>query len=773
MRTIDIFNNNNFDEKIIKKNISRYLKEFTGFNVNANDVIFKKLTLNYESLLDTKDLYIVILKDDIKRIQKIYGGSGALRQKQWSIFVFNFIDSNNYVTYFGRNENKKDIEPPFNQSEFDTFAYTIQKNNYSGNYPKLLFRSKRIDYLLHNYIFKKMFNDFRFLFLNSFVYSVIGIVDSDSKIVTLLDGYSNFYYNTKHQFKQILQKKVIEQKNDINLTSFMVKDIDQELLLIKSSYSDVRDLVNAYKNELLLNPVTELNYTCIDRDVNSSEKFIITEGMARTGKTVIAMRLLGKYKNSNLIIMNTHFYNSLIEIFKIENEPFPTDRISCHTEFDKTQNMIYNSTILIIDEAQRLNRLEIDSLISNKATNVILGDNLQKCNPNHDKGIQNIELLLKEKNLEYKKYYFDYSIGLANNVLYAIKYMIFNNIAFRNQNINNYEINIFNDADTFEKKYKNDNTFKKHLATIYLSDGKYFTFNDFKRMKPDFIKKYPYYLNKDIKENIMLTTYEMISRELDSIYVYIPNEVIATEGGLTYEPNPNLNDYMLNQIYILMTRAKGCINIYCENKSTYEYLLNRCNKLIKNNSDVCNLLKDEKKKKYELERKINNRGITRLIHFTSKQNLESINEYGIMATNKLKENGIVYDFNDELRLDKIEDGISISIQNPNHFLLQRFKEKYPDKSYVALILDPSLLYQITDASGKHLAKRYYCNYNAASSYTSMSNDNIDLMFEDKFIHSSWINTRIGKDDSETTSNQAEIVFCETIDPKYILDVKEV
>ncbi len=138
-----------------------------------------------------------------------------------------------------------------------------------------------------------------------------------------------------------------------------------------------------------------------------------------------------------------------------------------------------------------------------------------------------------------------------------------------------------------------------------------------------------------------------------------------------------------------------------------------------------------------------------------------------MATNKLKENGIVYDFNDELRLDKIEDGISISIQNPNHFLLQRFKEKYPDKSYVALILDPSLLYQITDASGKHLAKRYYCNYNAASSYTSMSNDNIDLMFEDKFIHSSWINTRIGKDDSETTSNQAEIVFCETIDPKYI------
>lgn len=51
------------------------------------------------------------------------------------------------------------------------------------------------------------------------------------------------------------------------------------------------------------------------------------------------------------------------------------------------------------------------------------------------------------------------------------------------------------------------------------------------------------------------------------------------------------------------------------------------------------------------------------------------------------------------------------------------------------------------------------------------------MFENGFIAGPWWKsmyfTRENKEDNETTANQAEIIFRKRIDPKYILDIKEV
>ena len=771
MITRNIFVNTDYKESIYKKNISFYLAKFVGFNVEEHDVSYHKISVN------GIDTYLVVLKDDIRRIINAKGGKGVLRQKQWSIFVFNFLDYNIYVSHFGKNKNKKPIKPLYDNTSFENFEYATNVSNYKGIHPDNIYRNASINYLLHNYIYSILRDKYRFLFLNSYVYSVIGIINLKG---IKSEYFTTYYYNTNHNFKSIPSgRKVIVQKEDINETTSMISSIKSELETIEKNYNDMSSLAEAYLNNLPLNPITSVNYENILKDINNKENFIITEGTARTGKTIIAMRLLGKFSESRLIIMNELFYKSLVEIFRIENIPFPNNRIICHTYFNQMSDWASNSKILIVDEAQRLNEEQIRKLVNDnkKNINILLGDNLQAINWKSDRGIANVENHLNSHGYEYKKYYFDYSIGLSSNVLYSIKYLIYNDVSYNNQSLNNYDINFFNNEKEFVNKYNSDTTYRKHMATLYMGCNDYKeTINGFERWHVNRISSYPYFLDKDIKDRVMITTYELISRELDSVYIYIPNTITANSTGLHYEKQ-NLDYYMMNQLYVLFTRAKGEINVYCEEDSVYNYFVERNNKIKKNQRVKSTLSKEEKEKSIFLEDKITEKGITRLIHFTSKENVESIMKYGILSIKDMKEQGIDYVFNDADRFDNVHDGISLSIQNPNNWLLNRFKNSYSGREYVCLILDPALLYEITDDSGEKLAPRYYCNYNAASGSTQKSSSDFEIMFKDGFIAGSWNYyrrfDREGKEDNETTASQAEILFRHRIDPKYIIDIKDV
>ena len=772
MYTKDVFKNSSYNDIVYKNNISYYLKQFVGFDVTISNVPLYKISI------DGIDSYIVILKDDIKRLYGSNGKTGVLRQKQWSIFVFNFINYDEYEKNFGLNQTKKPIYSFFKQASCDEFFYKETKSKYNGKHPDRLFRNSSINYLLHNFIYCKLKNKYRYLFLNSYVYSVIGIVHL--KKIPSKEYFSTFYYNTNHVFKSVPNpNNIISQKENINKTSFIVQKVNDELKVIEKNYSDMSSLVEAYNGVLPLNPITSNNYNSIVSVIEKKVNYIITEGTARTGKTIIAMRLLGKYKTSRFIIMNESFYDSLVQIFFIENIEFTNDRVICHKKKKKMIDWVSNSQILIIDEAQRLNDIQIEQLVNNNNhnINVILGDNLQAINYKSDRGIEKIEKNIIEKKYDYTKYYFDYSIGLASNILYSIKYLIFNDIKFNNQNTNEYEINIFNNEREFIKKYINDSSYKKHMATVYMSNCDYDeTITGFERWHVDRFKHYPYFLNNYVKEKVMITTYELISRELDDIYIYLPDTISADDFGIHYIIR-NRDLYLLNQIYVLATRAKGEINIYCKNPTTYNYLIKRNQKIIKNARAISTLSKEEKKKSLDLQDKISEKGITRLIHFTSRKNLESILKNGIMSITEMKQNLMHYEYNDENRFDQCFDGISLSIQSPNIYLLNKFKEKYKDREYVYILLDPALLYEITDDSGEKLAPRIYCNYNAAGSLTKKDSENIDVMFEDGFIAGPWWKsmyfTRENKEDNETTANQAEIIFRKRIDPKYILDIKEV
>lgn len=109
---------------------------------------------------------------------------------------------------------------------------------------------------------------------------------------------------------------------------------------------------------------------------------------------------------------------------------------------------------------------------------------------------------------------------------------------------------------------------------------------------------------------------------------------------------------------------------------------------------------------YQLfEQAVQQRGITRLIHFTPMLNLISIaQQQALLSVSELEkfnsEHWELYlkDYiqsNDNLRLDGMRDHINISIEHPNELLFTRFREKYANAMFspwCVLALKPELLW---------------------------------------------------------------------------------
>ena len=72
---------------------------------------------------------------------------------------------------------------------------------------------------------------------------------------------------------------------------------------------------------------------------------------------------------------------------------------------------------------------------------------------------------------------------------------------------------------------------------------------------------------------------------------------------------------------------------------------------------------------------IKNRNITQLVHFTKKQNINSIIKNGLLSIEELKKRNLEYIYNDPERRDDWNYAISLSITNKNLFLFESFKRR--------------------------------------------------------------------------------------------------
>ena len=106
---------------------------------------------------------------------------------------------------------------------------------------------------------------------------------------------------------------------------------------------------------------------------------------------------------------------------------------------------------------------------------------------------------------------------------------------------------------------------------------------------------------------------------------------------------------------------------------------------------------------------LESRGIEYLVHFTDLENIESINEYGLLSREELKKRNLKYKYNDSKRLDKHLDYISLSITNINEYLFERFKRNGSIKKPYIIYIDATILYK------EFQTDRIYCDRNAATS----------------------------------------------------------
>ncbi|MDO4997792.1 MAG: DarT ssDNA thymidine ADP-ribosyltransferase family protein [Neisseria sp.] len=167
---------------------------------------------------------------------------------------------------------------------------------------------------------------------------------------------------------------------------------------------------------------------------------------------------------------------------------------------------------------------------------------------------------------------------------------------------------------------------------------------------------------------------------------------------------------------------------------------------------------------------VQQQNIPYLVHFTRKENLSNILEHGLLDRNSLTQKEVGYYFNDQFRVDKIQDGICCSISFPNYKMFWHIKKTQesqygvnPDNDWVILRLSPELLWR---------KKAYFCRYNAASNLERFNSHKTDLnalkaMFEDlEVIKRSDLNIP----NHYPTNPQAEVVFIEPIEPEWIMDV---
>ena len=119
----------------------------------------------------------------------------------------------------------------------------------------------------------------------------------------------------------------------------------------------------------------------------------------------------------------------------------------------------------------------------------------------------------------------------------------------------------------------------------------------------------------------------------------------------------------------------------------------------------------------EFQKEIESRGIEHLIHFTPTINLLSIFEQDKLLSRALLEKFDIdqtdifdyIEFTDEIRFDD-KSYINLSIQHPNSFLFNRFRQKTADEHHIywcVLKIDKKYIYQtdtlfsVTNAANRH------------------------------------------------------------------------
>jgi hypothetical protein len=259
----------------------------------------------------------------------------------------------------------------------------------------------------------------------------------------------------------------------------------------------------------------------------------------------------------------------------------------------------YRPKLIICDEVQRLGLIpeygnydefdEVKQVLIHSDQSFFTGDNYQMLNSKYDQGIERISNAIQNKGQSLTKLTLPESVGVPAEIGILMKYLT-NPQAVSVETVVGYweedrdfeiifiESNV-NQLITF---LDGDVSNKKHLASpldySWLEYEETIQIDTLHRENPiiplgshekkDFAYKFPYFCNEEIMSNYILSAYELISREVESLYVHIPKfKKMQSEHEEWYRKH----------LYVLFTRPTARLVVNYDVKEDFE----RVKKMIK------------------------------------------------------------------------------------------------------------------------------------------------------------------------------------------------
>lgn len=603
-------------------------------------------------------------------------------------------------------------------------------------------------------LFNKMKIEHGYLFVRSYVYFILIKQSSSEKIST--EDFAIYRFDEQYKLAQIKGKTSLL---DNPQYSFVVENITAELEIMKDKNMDAIDCAKAFKGTLDIYSLTQEKLDSIYSQIDNNEKVkLIIEGPARSGKTIIAMDLLRRYPKSCFLLMNYHFYLSLKDAFNLVDIPFPSRRIfhhdlnkersggcgvrkgTWHNDYEKS--FAFDLDFVIVDEAQRLANLkdyqgefnyypefrELDILATRPKVTVMLGDNFQRLNPLYDEGFDKIKKVIIDNGEDYINYHFNETIGIPINLVDSFVYIL-DNKKETTPYIGNHIVKLVNRPIDLVGDFKSNPSYSKHFVSLPSSDLS----QEFRQLGLSLYPKelaysdYQFFLNSEIINKYVLSTYEMISRELHCLYLIIPNSITYSESQGIYDRNYRFNSvFLFNHLYVNMTRATQRLVICTQDRPLFDYLQKRIKQVGVNSfqnqwkdytfeEQKINFVYDSSNKSGAaiLKKNLESFGFKGFIHATDLNNVIEILKTDSLSSRSNLEGGFV----------DVADSKVISVTN--EFVKSKARFYYNVKT-------PTLYHFNKNTSNLCILEFdfrivenytcYYANGNAASKFTSFTGD---------------------------------------------------
>ena len=428
-----------------------------------------------------------------------------------------------------------------------------------------------------SFFFKKEIEKLKILYF--FYYS--WIIDDEIYSVFLTKTKTEYYKKIKFL---ILKDRDIYWKNFEN---HFLKDEEENILNEDLRLFFLNNFTNPIRQNLyqIENSFKILNVPFINEILFaiSKNKIVLIHGEPGTGKTLVFYYLKKHFgEKAYSTIFNQYFCIDDI------NQMIST--ISLLSNINKK-----DKEYIIIDEAQLASKEVIQKSLENNFKVILIGDHKQKMQNAFVKNEWqfNIEEFTREKKTkEYKNVFklTDY-FRLSKNSLICLEYIlgIEKNIKKIKKDPNffiDYKENIKEFISEFEiDKKNNSNSVMGVLSTTKWKNLSKEIQKSFKGQL--YLKKDISFENKNNYSKLMkknqythiFNTYYLISFEYDKVFLYFPENFDFIKVSNDYISFGEESSPIINELWILFTRARKKIIIFSENTNTKNYLKKKIEKI--------------------------------------------------------------------------------------------------------------------------------------------------------------------------------------------------